>query len=320
MAAEEKKYRLRVTAGPKYDTETHQTVSVNANETLAIENEHMKVQLCARIQEYNGFPEGSPTTSSYFSHPLHHHDQYSIAISFIPKQPISGDDLVFGNDFDRPIRDRLPPGFNAALRIVKWMIDPGLDGDAYADKPYLYGPALSSWNYFRIGEKEGRNSDRVDNANSTKTSDLHDEVIEEGGEGSGEEIRQDLNIPENADQRKKHFLSDHNRQEFEFEEGRTYKADFGNPYLVFNDFSLRLPGFSLNVIKYVDEKTHELRYVLKNRKTGDVYFVILFTLEHLPSSKTTSLAGSSSSTRNSSMEESRARFEHEKAPCSDNLD
>lgn len=44
------------------------------------------------------------------------------------------------------------------------------------------------------------------------------------------------------------------------------------------DFSLRLPGFSLQVTRYIDEKNHELRYVLKNRRTGDVYFVVMFTL------------------------------------------
>lgn len=44
------------------------------------------------------------------------------------------------------------------------------------------------------------------------------------------------------------------------------------------DFSLQLPGFTLNAIKYVDEKNHDLRYVLKNRQTGEVYFVVLFTL------------------------------------------
>jgi hypothetical protein len=298
-----------------------------------------------------GLPEGSPVTNSYFSHPLHHNDQYSIAISFVPKQLISGDDLVFGNDFDRPIRDRLPPGFNAALRIVKWIIDPGLDGDAYADKPYLYGPALSSWNYFRIGEK--RSQDATGSAgsdNAFMTSDFHDEVVEEGGRGSGEKIRKDLNIPDQADQRKKWFLNQRNRQAFEFEEGRVYKADFGNPYLVFNgefmklnrrfvtfrlllsvyffmlligymslDFSVRLPGFTLRVIKYVDEKTHELRYVLKNRRTGDVYFVILFTLVHIPSSKENSPTGSNSSSRNGSVRSSRS-FDSDLVSSADDVD
>jgi hypothetical protein len=115
------------------------------------------------------------------------------------------------------------------------MIDPGLEGDAYADKPYLYGPALSSWNYFRVGEKGDKYANGgVDTKDSTMTSSFHDEVVEEGGEGSGEEVRQELNIPEHPDQRKKWFLDQRNRQAFEFEAGRVYKADFGNPYIVFN--------------------------------------------------------------------------------------
>lgn len=41
---------------------------------------------------------------------------------------------------------------------------------------------------------------------------------------------------------------------------------------------LKLPGFSLKVIKYVGDKTHCLRYVFKNRTTGDMYFNVNFTL------------------------------------------
>lgn len=47
---------------------------------------------------------------------------------------------------------------------------------------------------------------------------------------------------------------------------------------MYTDFSLRLPGFSIKVAKYIDAKNHQLRYVLKNKRTGDVYFVVLFTL------------------------------------------
>lgn len=32
------------------------------------------------------------------------------------------------------------------------------------------------------------------------------------------------------------------------------------------------------MIKYVNDKTHNLRYVFKNRKTGEVYFVVVMTL------------------------------------------
>lgn len=136
---------------------------------------------------------------------------------------------MFGNDFNSPIRDSLPPGFGTALRIVKWTIDPGLDGDPYADKPYLYSPGLASWNYFRLGEK-------IDLKEEAEGGNRHDKiaVVEEGGEGSGEKERERLQIPGDASQRKKHFLDENKRKEFVFEKGRQYFVDFGNPYLGFN--------------------------------------------------------------------------------------
>lgn len=181
----------------------------------------------------SGLPNSSPVTSRYFSHHLHQSDQYSICFALIPKQTVSGDDLVFGNDFERPIRDRLPPGFNTALRIVKWAIDPALDGDPYADKPYMYSPGLVSWNYFRIGDK-------IDPAKAGKVLNLHSDVVEEGADGSGEGVRKSFPIPDDPGQRRKYFLDEGNRKKFVFEKGRIYLIDFGNPYLGFNgsDFHL----------------------------------------------------------------------------------
>ena len=239
------KYSLRVTAGSSYDTTTHVVVPVNAPQTLHLNSQHMLLSVAVRIKHFTGIPTSSPPTSPYFDHPLHKSDQYSISFSFIPKVDIPGNDLIFGNDFDRPIRDRLPPGFNQAFRIAKWFIDPGLEGDPYSDKPYLYGPALSSWNILRIGEK----------------------IFQRKEEKEEQKPVGDEHIPEIAQPESETF-----------EAGRLHQSDFGNPYLDFNDFSLKLPGFSLNVIKYVDEKTHELRYVLKNRSTDDVYAVVLLSL------------------------------------------
>ncbi|KAI9924627.1 hypothetical protein MW887_006901 [Aspergillus wentii] len=246
----------------------------NANQTIRIENEHATVSLCVRIQNYTGYPDNSPPTHPYFSHPLHEQDQYSIAFSIIFKHPVNGNDLLFGNDFDRPLRNRLPPGFNTALRFVKWAIDPAIDGDAYADKPYLFSPALATVNQFRVGE-------RMQKADQVPT--LHDAVIEEGGDGSGVGVREAGGVPDSVDARRKYFLDDEARKGFEFEAGRVYSADFGNPYLDFNDFSIRLPGItSIHVIRYIDVKDHHhLRYVLKDRNTNQVYLVVLFTLVRL---------------------------------------
>ncbi len=238
------KYILRITAGSDYDETKHVQVPVNQPETVAIRSAHADIELNVRIQGYRGLPPNSPSTSPYFSTEPHatNQDQYSIALRFTPKSSssssggISGADLQFGNDFDRPIRDRLPPGFNTALRIVKWWIDPGLDGDAYADKPHLYGPALSSFNVLELGAGE------------------HD--AGKGGlwfeEGGDEATREALGLPDTGKARMKWALSDTNKDKFVFEHGKTYGLDFFNPYLDFANLALRLPGFQLSIANYWD--------------------------------------------------------------------
>jgi hypothetical protein len=144
------------------------------------------------------------------------------------------------------------------------VIDPGLDGDVYADKPYLYGPAASSINTIHIGPKQEGNEERDE-----ETSDAG-LVFEEGGSKDGLEIRREHEIPDTEAARKKYFLNEENRRNWEWEKGRIYGYDFFNPYLDFNgmslylkdigqrtnrariDFALRLPGFTLPIMKYWD--------------------------------------------------------------------
>lgn len=244
------KYLLRVTAGPSYDPTSHQVVAVNSGTPTTIHSALCTANVTVRVQNYRGtyslghailpagsheitgLPHGSPSTSTYFSHPPHTHDQYSISFSFVPHRSISGKSLVFGNDFEHPVRDRIPPGFSAAFKIVKWAIDPGLDGDVYADKPHLYGNALSSINVLSVGPKAGKEA--FETSKAVGSGD-QEEVITEGGFEGGQEVRERLNIPNNAAARQKWFLGGHDRLEgWQWEEGRLYKADFFNPYLDFN--------------------------------------------------------------------------------------
>ena len=85
-------------------------------------------------------------------------------------------------------------------------------------------------------------------------------------------------MPSNWKARRKFFIDQSRLGKFTFEKGRMYHADFFNPYLDFSNFSLRLPGFSISVAKYIDEKTHHLRFVLKSRESGEVVFVVFFRL------------------------------------------
>lgn len=128
---------------------------------------------------------------------------------------------MFGNDFDGPIRDRLPPGFGTALRIVEWAIDPGISGDVYGDKPFLYGNALSSVNALRIGGVE-------------EEEEVGERIVEEGGERGGEGVRERLGVPDKAEKRRTWFLNKSATEGWVWEKGRVYWCDFFNPYLDFN--------------------------------------------------------------------------------------
>jgi hypothetical protein len=244
-------YMLRITAGPDYDPSQQVEVPVNTAKPVTIKNDRADIELNVRINDYKGLPRNSPSTSPYFSTEPHayNRDQYSISFRFTPKKPSSGDaddapgikatDLQFGNDFDHPIRDRLPPGFNTAMGIVRWWIDPGLDGDAYADKPYLYGPALSSFNTIHVGE-----------------GDFDEEKgglwFEEGGDEDGLEAREEVGAPLTSKARMKWALRTDSKEKWVFEYGQTYGFDFFNPYLNFSDLALNLPGFQLPIMKYWD--------------------------------------------------------------------
>ena len=49
-----KKYRLKVTAGTEYDPTMHQSVPLNGDQTVVIDNELATVSLSVRIQDYSG--------------------------------------------------------------------------------------------------------------------------------------------------------------------------------------------------------------------------------------------------------------------------
>jgi len=128
----EKKLHLLVTAGPSYSPSSHHLLPINTPTPLEIHSPHITAAITIRIQNYRGLPTSSPSTSSYFTSPQHKTDLYSIAFDFTLNEDIPGTDLLFGNDFEKPIRDRLPTGFGTAYRLLRWAIDPGLDGDVYA--------------------------------------------------------------------------------------------------------------------------------------------------------------------------------------------
>lgn len=216
-------YTLRVTAGSEYDA--HEDVLVNTSEPIHISTAQIDLYLFVRVQNFRA-PESSklPTTCQYFDAPSRHGTLYSIGFTLIPKEDLPSDDLLLGNDFDEPIKQYLPPLFSTGLHIIKTVIDPGIEGDPYGEKPYLYGPLASSINVMRICGKS------IDETGKPK-----DEVVEEGALGEdAKKVREDLHLPSTAKARQSFFLNEEKRKHFVLEKGRKYDFDFFNGFLDFN--------------------------------------------------------------------------------------
>lgn len=129
---------------------------------------------------------------------------------------------MFGNDFDHSLKERLPPGSNLMLKAVKSLVDPGLEGDLYADRPYLYGPLGSSINKLWIGKQLEMGEDG------------EGMLVEEGGDRGGMELRKQSDVPEDEAGRRKWFLQKENRSAWVWPAGQSIGCDFFNGMLDFN--------------------------------------------------------------------------------------
>jgi len=226
--------------------EKGQPVPVNSAKPIKLSTDDFDIYLMVRIKDYK-YSKSEETADheeeiDYFQGE-HANDSISIQFSVTFKKDVPGADLKWGNDWDNPIRDILPWGFSAAFASFKYLIDPGVDGDVYADNPWIYGAALSSINKMEVLDK-----DPASFAGPVKE--------------------------ENPSDRHKKYLDAEELSAFTFEKGKTYSFDFVNPYLIMSSTpQIRMPGFTFDVGKYAG--LTDLRYVLK---AGDeLVFAVVFS-------------------------------------------
>ncbi|KAG5463139.1 MAG: hypothetical protein BJ554DRAFT_1526 [Olpidium bornovanus] len=139
--------KLRVSAGPTRENQT--TLCVNDEAApLLLRAPHWEGRVLVRVRDFRGVaPPGRPVLpwSPYFDG---NSDQYSIQVQgrFLGGG-LTADDVIFGNDFDRPLR--LPPFSSVGLAVAK-TIDPGLQAALFCDKPWAFSPFFVSVNTLNV--------------------------------------------------------------------------------------------------------------------------------------------------------------------------
>ncbi|KAG0202852.1 hypothetical protein BGX33_009446 [Mortierella sp. NVP41] len=324
------RYRLRVSAGPSADPKDLKVLPVNddSNPTL-IESDEFIGQIVVRIKGLDkvfGYKEGQEqdglpliTESPWFSLPGGDSNLSSVQISGRFKREWPGEQVVFGNQFEKPLR--LPPLSSIALKFIQF-IDPGLKADIYCDRPWAFSPLIatmntvnvSGWHLDKATQKKvaehGQEADmeRLENELPPWPSPQGEHILEDTsllfkpdnssnkhedkreGEGGHAEEGETVHEPKkeeltmaptqptvlSASARRSYFAKEANLVKHRYRPDQVYGFDFFNPYVDFANFTLKVPGFSVDITKYWDGQP--LTYIIKSQDSSVIFMAFQFEL------------------------------------------
>ncbi|KAI0701391.1 DUF1769-domain-containing protein [Cytidiella melzeri] len=254
--------RLRILAGPSLTNLT--PIEPNSDIPFDIKSEGYEGQIAVYIK---GLPEdsGTPGHSRYFDHPLRNGITWGIQMQGRFLQPCSGDDILFGNIFDRQLK--LPWGFGAALRFMKY-VDPTLEECLQSrTRPWAFSPFLSTMPHIQHTRIENAHHN-IPPSFPACVEPLADDMTDVRSR-HGTTVKHA--VPQHRKQRKAHFKSSSRRKEVSFGPKDLISADFCHHFLEFGHDSiiLRLPcGLSIDLLRYWDGQP--VRFVCAERaKPGE---------------------------------------------------
>ncbi|KIR26386.1 hypothetical protein I309_04725 [Cryptococcus deuterogattii LA55] len=222
-------------------------ITVNSSTPTPISTPGFEGNVWVFVKDYAGdHKEGDG--KEYFEEDGRGGMTYGIVVKGNFLEDLTADEVVFGNTFERSIKDSLPWGTSVATKFI--FIDPTLELDIYADKPWALSPALATMNYLSLedGSKVGR--DLVVKENSL-------EFIKSKSNDNGTAVPapKEGNEKIEISARRKWLANKENRKKIKLGKDVAVGMEFANGLLDFNTLSATLPPpFSVQfpLIKYWD--------------------------------------------------------------------
>ncbi|KAG0198692.1 hypothetical protein BGX28_007883 [Mortierella sp. GBA30] len=312
------RYRLRVSVGPSADPNMLKPIAANDDANPAvIESDEFVAQIVVRIRGLNqtfGYEEAQKEDglkplpeSPWFTKPGGDKNLSSVQILCRFKREWPGDQIVFGNQFEKPLR--LPPFSSIALRFIQY-IDPGLRADIYSAQPWAFSPLIATMNAVNVQgwhldtatqhrpkelgqdeEKKGRFENKLPSWPSPEgehvvedtsllfkedTDDIYEENEEQASEAGKEKLVEAKAPALDTGARRYYFADQDNLSKHRYRPDQVYGFDFFNPYLDFANFTLKVPGFSVDITKYWDGQP--LTYIIKTKDSSVVFMAFQFEL------------------------------------------
>ncbi|GAA6064406.1 hypothetical protein JCM10212_001230 [Sporobolomyces blumeae] len=194
-------------------------------------------------------------------------DTWSIAFEGRVKKELDVDQILFGNTWEKPIKDYLPYGTSAALRFVKY-VDPTLSCDLYGDKPWALSPLFSTLQYLSVE----RTSDSTEVPQSFVPHPMPEDTSTLIPSGT------DPSVVSTPSKRRSYFASEPVRQQTVVGPTDLIRGDFSHGFLDFATLSLSLPGgLSFSLAKYWNGEP--VTFSCRERgASGQPLFVVTFEL------------------------------------------
>lgn len=182
-----------------------------------------------------------------------------IFVKFTPLIDIEGSQLLFGNDCEVPINDKVPTSLiSTGLHFFKWFVNPTINSNLYVSAPYLYGLALNS--FTKIG------NDSLIDADGFLLEDT-------------ERLSKSDDVPPVPAERQKYFCNVKNCENFQFGKNQTYFFVFDTNLINIGDssYNVSIPTFrektiDIDVQKYSDEKLNNFNWTIKKGGVNGTYY------------------------------------------------
>ncbi|KAF9388115.1 hypothetical protein CPB97_001566 [Podila verticillata] len=287
------RFQLLVSVGSSMDPRDLKPILPNDDaRPVWIESDEFVGQVVVRIRGFNKAQSARHSDvlpeSPWFSHSSAGSNLNSIQIQGRFKREWAGDKVVFGVQFDQPLR--LPPFSSIAFEFVKFF-DPGVEGDIEGEKPWVFSPLIVTMNTINVSHLV---TDGVDMGASPanrvlppwpstggehiveNTAILFRETKEEGGEATCVDLTPSNLIATNASKRRSHFSKAEHRTKLMYKPDQVFGLDFFNPILDLAKFKLKVPGVSFDITKPLNGQP--LTFVLKSKDSSVVFLAVQFKL------------------------------------------
>jgi len=292
--------RIVCRAGPSLSS--LEPVPVNSS-SVHIESDLFEGNVFVRLKDYKG-PVGEDGTSQPKEPFSGEKDTWSIAFEGKfkdgDKEQIEVDEILFGNTWEKPIKDYLPYGTSAALRFVKY-VDPTLSCDLYSDKPWALSPLFSTLQYLSVTESK----DSVPSSFTPSPMPENTSLLVPSDDAS---------LVETAPKRRSHFAQESARKSTHLStSSHLVRGDFSHGFLDFSTLALSLPGgLSFSLAKYWNGEP--VVFNCRKRSTGESFFVVTFELQDEDGGRLGSVKGEKG------HEKENKQTEEEEVKISDDVD